>query len=235
MELMNEFEVAVPVDQVWAVLTDLRRLTPCVPGAHLDRLEDGELRGVLDVTVGPIDARYEARSAFADLDDADHTIILAVNGHDTNGQGDATASITLDLEPRGDRTLVSVVADLSVSGKVAQFGRSVLAEVSNELMEQFVDNLKAELSGATGDAGDAARVGDLTAASAADDSVVAAAAAARGASEPGVRAVPRPEAADAPAATDEARTPALVAAGVVGTLLVVVLAVLLRRRSAGRR
>src|SRR5690606_5986224 len=124
MELTSEFEVDVPVEDAWAVLTDLQRLTPCVPGARLDRLEGDQLRGTLEVKVGPIDAEYEGRSAFVEVDDEKHRMLLSVTGHDTHGQGDATASITLDLEPLDGGTQVNVMADLAVSGKVAQFGRS---------------------------------------------------------------------------------------------------------------
>lgn len=227
MELMNEFEVDVPVDDTWAVLTDLRRLAPCVPGARLHDLDDGELRGVLDVKVGPIDATYEARSAFVDLDGDEHTVVLSVTGHDTHGQGDATASITLDLEPKGDRTLVSVVADLSVSGKVAQFGRTALAEVGTELMRRFVDNLVSEVSGGGSTPTTAEPTG----------SVVATAAAARGAREPGVRAPEGSGAVPAPSRPTDPSPPArgLVIAGAFGLVLLAVLGVALRRRVTRER
>jgi carbon monoxide dehydrogenase subunit G len=249
MELMNEFEVGVPVDDTWAVLTDLRRLAPCVPGARLHDVDGEELSGVLVVKVGPIDAEYEARSAFVELDDEKHTVVLSVTGHDRHGHGDATASITLDLEPRGQGTLVSVVADLSVTGKVAQFGRGVLADVSAELMRQFVDNVVAEVSavpalvgastsGASSTGASSTGGSSTGASSAATGSVLAVEAAVRGASQPGVRA-PAGHERDEPARPDGAATAPGPAKAV--TLAVVIVALLaavglvVRRRSRRRR
>jgi carbon monoxide dehydrogenase subunit G len=234
MELTSEFEVGVPVEQTWAVLTDLHRLTPCVPGARLDEADGEHLRGILDIKVGPIDAQYEGRSAFVELDEDKHQIVLSVTGHDTHGQGDATASITLDLAPRGEGTQVSVMADLAVSGKVAQFGRGVLADVSSDLMQQFVDNLEAEVSGKTSSSVSTSTSAPTT------GSVAATAAAERGASDPGVRvvdtsgpAVPSPV---APVADAEVSPPVvtkvLAAAGAL--VAVVAFGYLLKRRRAGR-
>jgi carbon monoxide dehydrogenase subunit G len=136
MELTNTFDVSVPVDTAWAVLTDVERIAPCLPGAQLQEIEGDEYRGVVKVKVGPITAQYKGKATFIEKDDVAHKAVLEASGRDTRGQGNASATITALLEPSGD------VTDLTVTGKVAQFGRGVLADVSAKLLGQFVDNLE---------------------------------------------------------------------------------------------
>jgi uncharacterized protein len=142
MELTNEFEVAVPVDRAWAVLTDLERIAPCMPGAQLQEVEGDEYRGVVKVKVGPITAQYKGKAVFQEKDDENHVAVLKADGRDTRGQGNASALITARLESAGEGTKVDVHTDLTVTGKVAQFGRGVMADVSAKLMDQFVENLE---------------------------------------------------------------------------------------------
>ncbi len=143
MELSNEFEVAVPVDQAWALLTDLERIAPCLPGAQLNEVDGDDFRGTVKVKVGPITAQYKGTATFVEKDDGAHRVILTATGRDTRGQGNASATIVAELEPRGDGvTHVSILTDLAVTGKVAQFGRGVMADVSAKLLDQFVDNLE---------------------------------------------------------------------------------------------
>lgn len=145
MELTNEFSVSVPVDQAWAVLTDLERIAPCMPGAELQEVEGEEYRGIVKVKVGPITAQYKGAARFLEKDDAGKKAVLKAEGRDTRGQGNANATITATLVPDGDGTAVKVVTDLTVTGKVAQFGRGVLADVSTKLLTQFVDCLHDDL------------------------------------------------------------------------------------------
>jgi carbon monoxide dehydrogenase subunit G len=142
MELTNTFDVSVPVDTAWAVLTDVERIAPCLPGAQLQEIEGDEYRGVVKVKVGPITAQYKGKATFVEKDDVAHKAVLEASGRDTRGQGNASATITALLEPSGDGTHVTVTTDLTVTGKVAQFGRGVLADVSAKLLGQFVDNLE---------------------------------------------------------------------------------------------
>jgi hypothetical protein len=157
MELTNEFEVPVPVEEAWSVLTDIERIAPCLPGAQLQEVEGNEYRGTVKVKVGPITAQYKGRAQFVELDPAARKALLSATGRDTRGQGDASASVTAILTERGDATHVSLVTDLALTGKVAQFGRGVLAEVSTKLLEQFLANLEATVlaAGAAGAAGTA--------------------------------------------------------------------------------
>lgn len=151
MELSNEFEVAAPLDQAWAVLTDLERIAPCLPGAQLQEVEGDEYRGIVKIKVGPITAQYKGVAKFVEKDDDAHRALLSANGRDTRGQGNASAAITAQLEARGDRTHVSVLTDLTITGKVAQFGRGVIGDVSAKLLDQFVKNLETTVL--AGDAG----------------------------------------------------------------------------------
>lgn len=150
MELTNTFTVGVPVDEAWRVLTDIERIAPCMPGAQLTEVEGDEYRGTIKVKVGPITAQYRGAARFKERDDAAHRAVIVAEGRDTRGQGTASAEITATLTGTDDGgTRVEVHTDLTVTGKVAQFGRGVLADVSAKLLDQFVACLEADvLSGA---------------------------------------------------------------------------------------
>ena len=141
MELINEFEVDAPLDVVWSVLTDVERIAPCLPGAQLQEVEGDEYRGVVKVKVGPITAQYKGAASFVEKDDAGYRAVLRAEGRDTRGTGNAAADITAEMAPTATGTRVTVTTDLKVTGKVAQFGRGVMADVSKKLMGQFADNL----------------------------------------------------------------------------------------------
>ncbi len=143
MDLTNEFEVALPIDEAWAVLTDVERIAPCLPGAQLQEVEGDEYRGLVKVKVGPITASYRGAARFVELDQAAHRAVLKAEGRETRGQGNANAVITATLTSSGRGTKVVVETDLAITGKVAQFGRGVLADVSGKLLAQFVHNLES--------------------------------------------------------------------------------------------
>jgi hypothetical protein len=142
MELTNTFDVSVPIDTAWAILTDVERIAPCLPGAQLQEIEGEEYRGIVKVKVGPITAQYKGKATFIERDDVGYRVVLDAAGRDTRGAGNACAIITAVLEPAGSGTHVTVTTDLTVTGKVAQFGRGVLADVSAKILGQFVDNLE---------------------------------------------------------------------------------------------
>jgi carbon monoxide dehydrogenase subunit G len=145
MELTHEFQVAVPPEEAWAVLTDVERIAPCLPGAELQEVDGDEYRGVVKVKVGPITAQYKGKAHFVERDEAGGRAVLRAEGRDTRGQGNANATITATLTPEGDGTRVEVVTDLAISGRVAQFGRGMLADVSAKLLDQFVESLHQDL------------------------------------------------------------------------------------------
>lgn len=143
MELSNEFEVPVPIEQAWDVLTDLERIAPCLPGAQLQEIEGKTHRGIVKIKVGPITAQYKGQAVIVLQDDEAHRVLLEATGRDTKGAGNATANVEAQLTARGDVTHVSVLTDLTVTGKVAQFGRGVLGDVSAKLLDQFARNLES--------------------------------------------------------------------------------------------
>ncbi|HEY3701373.1 MAG TPA: SRPBCC family protein [Acidimicrobiales bacterium] len=147
MELTNEFTVGVPTEQAWALLTDVERIAPCMPGAELQEVEGDEYRGVVKVKVGPITAQYKGRASFVERDVPGLRAVLRAEGRETRGQGNASATISASLHPDGEGTRVAIVTDLAVTGRVAQFGRGVLADVSTKLLGQFVDCLETTVLG----------------------------------------------------------------------------------------
>jgi uncharacterized protein len=145
MELRNEFTVPFNIDKAWAVLTDLEGIAPCMPGAQLEDIDGDEYRGVVKVKVGPITAQYRGKASFAERDDDNYRAVIRAEGRDTRGQGNASATITATLAEQGDGTLVTVATDLAITGRAAQFGRGVLADVSTKLLGQFVHCLETNL------------------------------------------------------------------------------------------
>lgn len=149
MELTNEFEVPVSIEQAWDVLTDLPRIAPCLPGAQLTGVEAQEYRGTVKVKVGPIVATYEGAAHFVERDQDARRVVLEASGRDRR-QGKASALITATMTAApGGGTAVALVTDLTVSGKVAQFGRGVLVDVSEKLLGEFVTNLERDVLTAT--------------------------------------------------------------------------------------
>jgi uncharacterized protein len=158
VDLTNEFRVGVPVERAWEVLTDVERIAPCMPGAQLQEIEGDEYRGIVKVKVGPITAQYKGAARFVEQDEAGHRAVLRAEGRETRGQGNANATITAQLEPDGDGTKIAVITDLTITGRVAQFGRGVLADVSTKLLGQFADCLETKLL--AGDESGGAAAGD---------------------------------------------------------------------------
>jgi len=149
MDLNHEFTVNVPVAEAWAILTDLERIAPCLPGAQLTEIEGDTYRGQVKIKVGPILAQFKGQASFVSRDDAAHTATLKGEGRDTTGKGNASAMITAELTSvTPTSTKCTVHTDLSISGKVAQFGRGALADVSDKLLAQFSENLNQLISAA---------------------------------------------------------------------------------------
>src|SRR5437763_11156689 len=148
MELSNEFVVPVGVDEAWVLLTDVERIAPCMPGAELQEIDGEEYRGIVKVKVGPITAQYKGKATFVEKDDAAHKAVLRAEGRDTRGQGNANATITATLVSQDGGTKVTVVTDLAITGRAAQFGRGVMADVSTKLLGQFVSCLEKNVLGA---------------------------------------------------------------------------------------
>lgn len=147
MELNNEFRVAVPATTTWEVFTDVERVAPCLPGATLLSVDGDEFTGAVKVKVGPITVSYKGIATYQEKDAAARRIVLRAEGKETRGSGNAAATVTAQLKDEGESTFVTINTDLAISGKAAQFGRGVLADVSSSLIAQFAKSLEAELLG----------------------------------------------------------------------------------------
>jgi uncharacterized protein len=148
MEISDSFRVNRPIDDTWKVLLDIERIAPCLPGAELQEVEGDEYRGVVKVKVGPISAQYKGTAKLAEVDEGARRIVLDASGRDTRGQGNAKATIVVTMREDADdtgHTAVGVDTDLSITGKVAQFGRGVMGDVSAKLIRQFVENLERDV------------------------------------------------------------------------------------------
>lgn len=151
-QLLNEFTVHKPIAQTWAALLDVERIAPCMPGAELHEIEGDIFRGVVKVKLGPISTAFKGQASFVERDDENHRAVLKGEGRDTGGKGNADALITAQLESvSADVTKCVVSTELRISGKVAQFGRGIMGDVSAKLMDQFAHNLNTMLD-ADGDA-----------------------------------------------------------------------------------
>src|SRR5689334_13195787 len=133
MKIEDQFRVNVPFEQAWNVLLDVERIAPCMPGAQLQEVEGDEYRGIVKVKVGPITAQYKGAARIVEADRSAGRVVIKAEGRDTRGQGNASATVTATLVSDGDATRVSIDTDLNVTGKVAQFGRGVMADVSSKL------------------------------------------------------------------------------------------------------
>ena len=143
MEINNSFEVKAPIDVAWATLTDLARIAPCLPGATLTSVEGDIYKGHVTVKVGPIVAKFGGQAIFQERNDTEHRAVLKGDGRDSTGKGNASAIITAQLEAvDANTTRCTVTTDLTITGKIAQFGRGALADVSDKLLKQFVINLE---------------------------------------------------------------------------------------------
>ncbi|MDP9862949.1 MULTISPECIES: SRPBCC family protein [Streptosporangium] len=141
MRFEHEFTVPVPVEQAWSVLLDVERVAPCLPGATLDTVEGDSFTGRMKVKVGPITVTYQGEAAFEDVDKDAHALTIKAAGKETRGSGTAGATVTARLHPAGADTRVAVETSFNVTGRPAQFGRGVMAEIGGRLIDRFAANL----------------------------------------------------------------------------------------------
>ena len=147
MELTNTFTVDLPVDATWDVLNDLERIIPCLPGAAVIGVDGDAFEGAVKIKVGPVSMQYRGVGEFVEKDRAARRAVIRAEGKDVGGQGGAKATVTATLSEQGTGTKVAVLTDLALSGRAAQFGRGVIADVSNKILGQFAKNLQAEIAG----------------------------------------------------------------------------------------
>ncbi|MCI3274093.1 SRPBCC family protein [Streptomyces cylindrosporus] len=146
MELHHEFTVPVPVDEAWRTLLDIERVAPCMPGAAVEEYDGKTVTGSVKVKVGPITVTYKGTAVFEEQDESAHRVVLIASGRETRGQGTARATVTGTLSGQDGGTAVSVRTDLTVTGRPAQFGRGVMAEVGDRLVGQFAQCLAERIT-----------------------------------------------------------------------------------------
>lgn len=167
MQLRNSFVVPAPIDEAWRTLLDVERIAPCMPGARVDGVDGDDISGNVTVKLGPISVRYQGTITFVERDENQRRAVLAAAAKDKGG-GTAQARIAASLQANGDQTAVDVVTDLDITGKPAQFGRGVMADVSKRILDQFASNLAREIQSGNL-AAEAVSVGSAAGASVAAD------------------------------------------------------------------
>jgi carbon monoxide dehydrogenase subunit G len=147
MKLENEFTVPASIDQAWAVLLDVPRVAPCLPGATVEegQGEEGEYKGQMKIKIGPITASYKGTVKIQEADEAAHRVAMRAQAKDARGQGTAAATITSTMEEVADGTKIHVTTDMRVTGPAAQFGRGVMQDVSAKLMTRFAECLAEQM------------------------------------------------------------------------------------------
>lgn len=145
MRLEHEFSVPAPPDVVWAAVIDPERVAPCMPGATLTSVDGAEFSGGVKVKLGPVSLTYKGSGEFLETDEAARRVVIKASGKDSRGNGTAAATVTVTLTPEGEGTKGTVVTDLTVTGKPAQFGRGMIVEVSGKLLDTFAGCLASKL------------------------------------------------------------------------------------------
>ncbi|MFY9927008.1 MAG: SRPBCC family protein, partial [Streptosporangiaceae bacterium] len=147
MQLQNEFTVPSPVSEVWKTLLDVERIAPCLPGATVDRVDGDEVTGRVKIKVGPITASYAGTARFVTKDESAHRFVLQASGRETRGSGTASATVEVRMSEDESATRVTVSTELDITGRQAQFGRGVMADIAARLTDQFASCLAAQLTG----------------------------------------------------------------------------------------
>jgi carbon monoxide dehydrogenase subunit G len=145
VELQHTFTVPIGIDDAWTAFNDIEGIAPCLPGATITSVDGDEFTGAAKVKLGPISLQYTGKGRWTSRDAAEYRAVIEASGKDKRGNGTAAATITAHLEPEGSGTRVVVDTDLKITGRPAQFGRGVIQEVGNKLLDQFATCLSEQL------------------------------------------------------------------------------------------
>jgi uncharacterized protein len=146
MDLEHSFTIPVPPEQAWQILLDVEQVAPCMPGATVDKVDGDVISGKVKVKVGPVSLTYAGSARFTEKDEKTRTVVLDASGKETRGSGTAAAKVTSSLQDEGGQTRVVVRTSMTVTGRPAQFGRGVIAEVGGRIIEKFATNLAGQLA-----------------------------------------------------------------------------------------
>jgi uncharacterized protein len=145
MDLTHRFVVPAPLDTTWAVLTDAERIAPCFPGATISTVQGDDFTGSVRVKLGPVVMLYSGSGTFVERDATQHRAVVQASGQDERGNGTAAVTLVAHLRPEADGTVVDVTSDLTITGKPAEFGRGVVQDVSDRLLDEFVGCILGQL------------------------------------------------------------------------------------------
>ncbi|MFZ1114255.1 MAG: SRPBCC family protein, partial [Propionibacteriaceae bacterium] len=153
MDLTHRFSVPADVAEAWDAFNDLEGLAPCFPGATITSVDGDQFSGSVKIKLGPISLMYNGSGRYIERNDADRRVVIEARGKDKRGNGTATATVTASFAESGGQTDVEVLTDLVITGKPAQFGRGVISDVSDKLLDQFVSCVSGRLANGLGAAG----------------------------------------------------------------------------------
>lgn len=240
MQLENTFTIEAPIEKAWEALNTPQTIAPCFPGATLTEYEGDTFTGTVKVKLGPISLTYKGKGTYKERDDANHRVVIDASGRDSRGNGTATATVTGTMVADGpDRTAVTMVTDMTITGRPAQFGRGVISDVADKIIGQFAgcvaEKLAPEVESAppagAAAAPAAAAAGSTNGASATGTTATATATEAPAAKPAAVPFTPMKSSIDAIDLLDTAGSPVLKRlAPVLGGALLLLLIILLIRR-----
>jgi carbon monoxide dehydrogenase subunit G len=166
MELTNTFTIPTGIEEAWVAFNDPNRFAPCFPGATLSSTDEDSFTGTVKVKLGPISLTYKGTGTYIERDKSAYKVIIDASGRDARGNGTASAKVTGTLAEDGpSQTKVTMITDMKVTGRPAQFGRGVMADVSDKIIGQFASCLSDKLGSSAEEASASADSGSGAAAS----------------------------------------------------------------------
>ena len=145
MDLSHRFVVPAPIDATWVALTDVEQVARCFPGASITSVEGHGFAGSVTVKLGPITLHYTGSGTFVERDETKHRAVIKATGQDQRGNGAAGVTVVAHMTPEAEGTAVALTSELSITGRPSQFGRNVMQDVSDQLLDEFVDCMVGRL------------------------------------------------------------------------------------------